>query len=104
MHNMALQLLQPTALLQPTTLLQPMPRLHAIPVEPTVALLVRPIALRPIQALPLLSMPVVQPYPLALVGSPMPLLLNHMPLKRGNMCTTHVDINRGYGYQAPCKK
>jgi len=26
------------------------------------------------------------------------------PMKRGNMCTTHVDINRGYGYQAPCKK
>jgi len=24
------------------------------------------------------------------------------PMKRGNMCTTHVDINRGYGYQAPC--
>src|SRR5262249_54965609 len=26
------------------------------------------------------------------------------PMKRGNMCTTHVDINRGYGYQAACKK
>ena len=26
------------------------------------------------------------------------------PMKRGNMCTTHVDINRGYGYQAECKK
>src|SRR5262245_47804192 len=27
------------------------------------------------------------------------------PMKRGgNMCTTHVDVNRGYGYQAPCKK
>jgi hypothetical protein len=24
------------------------------------------------------------------------------PSKRGNMCVTHVDINRGYGYQAPC--
>jgi len=26
------------------------------------------------------------------------------PMKRGNMCTTHVDINRGYGFQAACKK
>jgi hypothetical protein len=26
------------------------------------------------------------------------------PMRRGNMCTTHVDINRGYGYQAACKK
>jgi hypothetical protein len=26
------------------------------------------------------------------------------PMRRGNMCTTHVDINRGYGYQAECKK
>jgi hypothetical protein len=24
------------------------------------------------------------------------------PNKRGAMCVTHVDINRGYGYQAPC--
>ena len=24
------------------------------------------------------------------------------PNKRGNMCVTHVDLNRGYGYQAPC--
>jgi hypothetical protein len=24
------------------------------------------------------------------------------PSKRGGMCVTHVDINRGYGYQAPC--
>jgi len=24
------------------------------------------------------------------------------PNKRGNMCLTHTDINRGYGYQAPC--
>ncbi len=24
------------------------------------------------------------------------------PSKRGAMCVTHVDINRGYGYQAPC--
>ena len=24
------------------------------------------------------------------------------PNKRGNMCLTHVDLNRGYGYQAPC--
>ena len=26
------------------------------------------------------------------------------PMRRGNMCTTHVDVNRGYGYQAACKK
>ena len=26
------------------------------------------------------------------------------PMKRGSMCTTHVDINRGYGYQTACKK
>ena len=26
------------------------------------------------------------------------------PMRRGNMCTTHVDIGRGYGYEAPCKK
>ena len=26
------------------------------------------------------------------------------PMKRGNMCVTHVDIGRGYGYQEPCKK
>src|SRR6516165_2216923 len=24
------------------------------------------------------------------------------PMKRGNMCVTHVDPLRGYGYQAPC--
>jgi len=24
------------------------------------------------------------------------------PNKRGNMCVTHVDSLRGYGYQAPC--
>ena len=24
------------------------------------------------------------------------------PNKRGAMCVTHVDLNRGYGYQAPC--
>src|SRR5262245_47414082 len=26
------------------------------------------------------------------------------PNKRGNMCITHTDPLRGYGYQAPCKK
>jgi hypothetical protein len=26
------------------------------------------------------------------------------PNKRGNMCVTHTDPLRGYGYQAPCKK
>jgi len=25
-------------------------------------------------------------------------------MRRGNMCTTHVDINRGYAYETPCKK
>ena len=24
------------------------------------------------------------------------------PNKRGGMCVTHTDINRGYGFQAPC--
>src|SRR6516165_7166293 len=24
------------------------------------------------------------------------------PMRRGNMCVTHVDPLRGYGYQAPC--
>lgn len=24
------------------------------------------------------------------------------PSKRGTMCVTHTDINRGYGFQAPC--
>jgi len=24
------------------------------------------------------------------------------PSKRGGMCVTHVDINRGYGFQQPC--
>jgi hypothetical protein len=26
------------------------------------------------------------------------------PNRRGNMCVTHTDALRGYGYQAPCKK
>ena len=26
------------------------------------------------------------------------------PMKRGNMCVTHTDSLRGYGFQAPCKK
>ena len=26
------------------------------------------------------------------------------PMRRGNMCVTHVDSLRGYGFQAPCKK
>jgi len=26
------------------------------------------------------------------------------PMRRGNMCITHVDSLRGYGYQEPCKK
>jgi hypothetical protein len=24
------------------------------------------------------------------------------PERRGNMCLSHVDINRGYGFQKPC--
>src|SRR5215469_12051259 len=24
------------------------------------------------------------------------------PERRGNMCLSHVDMNRGYGYQKPC--
>src|SRR5215472_11605435 len=26
------------------------------------------------------------------------------PMRRGNMCITHTDSLRGYGFQAPCKK
>jgi hypothetical protein len=26
------------------------------------------------------------------------------PMRRGNMCITHTDSMRGYGYQEPCKK
>ena len=26
------------------------------------------------------------------------------PMKRGNQCVTHVDLNRGYGFMGPCKK
>jgi hypothetical protein len=26
------------------------------------------------------------------------------PMRRGNMCITHVDSMRGYGFQEPCKK
>jgi hypothetical protein len=48
-----------------------------MPVEPTVALLVRPTAM-PL-ALPLRSMAAIRPSPLALVRRPMPLLLDHMP-------------------------
>src|SRR5262249_24782396 len=70
---------QLTPLHQPTPLRQPTALLEDMPVEPTVALLVRPIALPLIMVLPLRSMPVVRPSPLALVGSPMPLLLEHMP-------------------------
>src|SRR6516225_4424642 len=25
------------------------------------------------------------------------------PMRRGNMCITHTDSMRGYGYQSPCK-
>ena len=78
MHNMALRpqptaLPQPTLLGQPTPLLQPMALLEDMPVEPTVALLVGTMAL------PLRSIAVIRPSPLALVGRPMPLLLEHMP-------------------------
>ena len=53
MHNMALRLqpAQATLLHQPTPLRQPLALLEDMPVEPTVALLVRTIALR--LALPL---------------------------------------------------
>ena len=75
---------QVTALRQLTPPPQPTPlrqRIEALledmPVEPTVALLVGPMALRAL-ALPLRSMPVERPSPLALVGRPMPLPLDHM--------------------------
>ena len=56
----------------------PMALLEDMPVEPTVALLVRPIAVKTM-ALPLRSTPVVRPSPLALVGRPMLLLLERTP-------------------------
>ena len=68
--------LRPQALRQATRLRQPTPLRQDMPVEPTVALLVRPMAF---VVLPLRSIPVVRPSPLALVGSPMPLILEHMP-------------------------
>src|SRR5262249_43651827 len=82
MHNMALRpqvmaLRQPTPLRQPTVR-QPMALLEDMPVEPTVALLVRLMALRHL-ALLLRCMPVIRPSPLALVRRPMQLLLHHMP-------------------------
>src|ERR1700748_16061 len=60
---------------------QPMGLLEDMPVEPTVALLVRLIALRPLAVLALLlrCIPVIRPSPLALVRAPMLLLLHHMP-------------------------
>src|SRR5215468_6263649 len=79
---------------QPTPLRQPMALLEDMPVEPTVALLVRPMALRPIVVLPLRSMPVVRPSPLALVGSPMPLLPEHMPHHLPNPMDGYGQINR----------
>ena len=80
MHNMALRLqpAQATLLHQPTPLHQPLALREDMPVEPTVALLVRPNAVRTM-ALPLRSIPVIRPSPLALVGSPMPFLLERMP-------------------------
>ena len=79
MHNMALRLqpAQATLLHQPTPLRQPLALRENMPVEPTVVPLVSLIALG--LALPLRSMPVVRLSPLALVGRPMPLLLERMP-------------------------
>jgi hypothetical protein len=81
--------LRPQALRQATPLHQPTPLhqridralLEDMPVEPTVALLVRPIGVRPmaVLALPLRCMPVIRPSPLVLVRHPMPLPLRHMP-------------------------
>src|SRR6476660_5738434 len=86
MHNRWLQPLlrrKPTPLHQPTPLRQAigMALLEDMPVEPTVALLVRLIALRPMAVLALLlrCIPVIRPSPLALVRRPMPLLLHYMP-------------------------
>src|SRR5262245_24500403 len=85
MHTMALrpQVLRRRRPLRPpyTHLRQPLGLLEDLPVEPTVALLVRLIALRPLALLVLLlrCMPVIRPSPLALVRRPMPLLLHHMP-------------------------
>ena len=58
---------------RPMGLRKGMPLLEDMPVEPTVALLVGTMAL------PLRSIAVIRPSPLALVDRPMPLLLHHMP-------------------------
>src|SRR5438874_4638422 len=69
MHNMALRP-QATALRQPTLLRQPMALLEDMPVELTVALLARRIALRPM-ALLLRPMAVISPTPLGRDRRPM---------------------------------
>ena len=35
-------------------------------------------------------------------GSPWEWHAGPGPERRGNMCLSHVDINRGYGFQKPC--
>ena len=70
----ATRLRPPMPLRQPTPLGQTIELLEGMPVEPTVAPLVRPMLL----ALPLQPMAVIRPSPLALVRRPMPLLLEHM--------------------------
>jgi hypothetical protein len=72
MHNMALQLLQPTALLQPITLLRRIRLLKGTAAEPTVELTVH----LPVKPTALTSTPQ------ALVRRPMPLLLKLIALKR----------------------
>src|SRR5262249_57570736 len=69
MHNMALRP-QATALRQPTPLRQPMALLEDMPVDPTVALLARLIALRPMALLPR-PMAVISPTPLGRDRRPM---------------------------------
>src|SRR5262245_19825098 len=106
MHNMARRLLQPTALLQPIALLQPMPPLHAIPVGSTVD---RPVPLQPYGS-NLVYTPGSGPPPYdvprqvyaAQSSGPWEWHAGPGPKKRGAMCVTDVDLNRGYGFQATC--
>jgi hypothetical protein len=98
---------QPTALPQPMALRKRMPLLEDMPVAPTAALPVPRNRLAEMSYTPGSGPP---PYDVSRqayaqqssgkwewYGAP-------GPTKRGNMCVTHVDPLRGYGFQAACKK
>jgi hypothetical protein len=104
---MALRL-QPTALPQPMALLKRMPLLENMPVAPTVALPVprdplgNNLVYTPGSGPPPYDVP-RQVYASQSAG-PWEWHAAPGPNKRGNMCITHTDPMRGYGFQAECKK